>query len=155
MPGVPPAPSEAPACEPGYRPTAPLPRCSLRPWDETTDLATIAACGDARCRSPPMNILSRPRHCAVISCLFVSPALVVAQADAPRPLDTVIVTATRTPQSIANVLSDVRVIDQATINQAGPISLTELLQRHGGVEIAANVGPRPPAQCFLCGRKYK
>jgi len=96
-----------------------------------------------------MNVLSRSWPSTIIFCLCSSHA--IAQSDAPRPLETVIVTATRTPQSIANVLSDVRVIDQATIDQAGPISLTELLQRHGGVEIAANGGPGQLSSVFIRG----
>ncbi len=98
-----------------------------------------------------MNVLPHAWHRILLSWLYSTSALAAAPSDAPQPLETVIVTATRTPQSIANVLSDVRVIDQAAIDQAGPISLTELLQRQGGVEIAANGGPGQLSSVFIRG----
>jgi vitamin B12 transporter len=86
---------------------------------------------------------------AVASGLLLLPAWVAAQSAPPLP--TVVVTATRTPQAAANVLSDVVVIDEETIRRAGPVSLPELLQAHAGVEIAANGGPGQLASVFLRG----
>jgi vitamin B12 transporter len=85
---------------------------------------------------------------AAVPAALALPHPLLAQTPA---LDPVFVTATRTPQAVANVLSDVRVIDAATIRQAGPVTLTELLQAHGGVEIAANGGPGQLAAVFVRG----
>lgn len=91
----------------------------------------------------------RPCLWAAASGLSISPVLVCAQV--AQALQTVVVTATRTPQRVANVLSDVVVIDAETIERAGPISLPELLQARGGVEIASNGGPGQLASVFLRG----
>lgn len=84
---------------------------------------------------------------AVLAALALPHAL---HAQTPA-LEAVVVTATRTPQAVASVLSDLRVIDAQTIRQAGPVTLTELLQAHGGVEIAANGGPGQLAAVFIRG----
>ncbi len=63
----------------------------------------------------------------------------------------VVITATRTPQEAANVLSDVRVIDAATIERSAGLSLPELLQQQAGVEIASNGGPGQLASVFIRG----
>jgi len=70
---------------------------------------------------------------------------------ADQNLPPVVVTATRAPQSVANVLADMRVIDDYTIANAGAMTLTELLQAHGGVEIAANGGPGQISSVFIRG----
>ncbi len=81
-------------------------------------------------------------------CALALPLSLHAQTPVLEP---VVVTATRTPQAIANVLSDLRVIDAQTIREAGPVTLAELLQVHGGVEIAANGGPGQLAAVFIRG----
>jgi vitamin B12 transporter len=86
---------------------------------------------------------------ATASGFLCFPALAAAQAT--QSLQTIVVTATRTPQRVANVLSDVVVIDAETIERAGPISLPELLQAQGGVELAANGGPGQLASVFIRG----
>ena len=62
-----------------------------------------------------------------------------------------VVTATRAPQPIDTVLADLRVIDADAIANAGPMTLTELLQIRGGVEISANGGPGQVSGVFLRG----
>ena len=49
----------------------------------------------------------------------------------------VIVTATRTPQSIKSLLNDVTVIAQADIARAGQSTLVEVLQTQPGIEITS------------------
>jgi vitamin B12 transporter len=63
----------------------------------------------------------------------------------------VVVTATRSAQSLSNTLSDVRVIEADTIRDAGLNTLTELLRIHGGVEITSNGGPGQVSGVFLRG----
>lgn len=82
-----------------------------------------------------------------LSCLFLLlPALALAQ-----PADPIVVTATRLAQPLTEVLADLRVIDRSDIERAGTASLTQLLQRHGGVEISANGGPGQVSGVFLRG----
>ena len=71
--------------------------------------------------------------------------------DASIPRLTTVVTATRVPQSVSSLLSDVRVITSDDIAQAGNLSLPELLRARGGVEIATNGGPGQVAAMFLRG----
>ena len=76
--------------------------------------------------------------------LLVSSTLPLASfAAETQTLQPVVVTATRLPQPIDTVLADLRVIDADTIANAGPMTLTELLQTRGGVEISATSGSRP------------
>ena len=86
--------------------------------------------------------------------LFSLSQLAAAQpAAAPesRPLEPVLVTATRLAQPQSALLSDVRVIDAETIRSAGTMSLPELLRMHGGAEIAATGGPGQISSVFLRG----
>ncbi|MDQ6620406.1 MAG: TonB-dependent receptor [Pseudomonadota bacterium] len=69
----------------------------------------------------------------------------------PVPRIFTVVTATRTPQPVSSLLSDVRVIDATDIADAGTSSLTELLRAKGGVEITANGGPGQVSGVFLRG----
>ncbi|MEO7150613.1 MAG: TonB-dependent receptor [Burkholderiaceae bacterium] len=82
----------------------------------------------------------------LLSCLFHPPA-----AADPARLDPIVVTATRTRLPIADVLSDVVVIDAQAIRNAGAASLAELLQSHGGAEVASNGGPGQTSGIFLRG----
>lgn len=84
--------------------------------------------------------------------LLVSATLPLASLAAePQTLQPVVVTATRMPQPIDTVLADLRVIDADTIANAGPMTLTELLQTRGGVEIAATGEPGQVSSIFLRG----
>jgi vitamin B12 transporter len=76
----------------------------------------------------------------------------IAQATpTPESLPKVFVTATRTPQPVASLLSDVRAIDAEQIAAAGQSTLTELLQSQAGIEIVANGGAGQPSGVFLRG----
>ena len=72
-------------------------------------------------------------------------------ADDVAKLQPVIVTATRTPQPIQNVVADVSVISAEDIRAAGSSTLAELLQTQPGVEIASNGGPGTLASIYLRG----
>ena len=67
------------------------------------------------------------------------------------PLDALVVTATRSPQAMADLVADVTVIDADAIAQAGAQSLAELLRRVPGVEIVMNGGPAATSGVFLRG----
>lgn len=105
------------------------------------------------------SAISRPFLAALIgSFLGLNAAPARADNDSPpsppsaaAPTGPVVITATRTPQQAANVLSDVVVIDADAISRAGPIALPDLLQALGGVEIAANGGPGQVSSVFIRG----
>ncbi len=90
----------------------------------------------------------RPAALCALGLCFLS--VFCRAAEAPQ-LPSVVVTATRTAQPLSSVLSDVRIIDSETIRDAGAATLTELLQLHGGAEIAANGGPGQNSSVFLRG----
>lgn len=94
----------------------------------------------------------RPSAVCGLGLLLSSPALPVLAADAAAAsLPSVVVTATRTPRPVGEVIADMRVIDAETIARAGALSFTELLQMHGGVEINSTGGPGQPSGLFLRG----
>ncbi len=73
----------------------------------------------------------------------VSFACVQAQAESgadATDLDQVVVTATRTPQSLANTLASITVIDRERIDRLQPASLPELLRGTPGLTFANNGG---------------
>lgn len=74
-----------------------------------------------------------------------------ASATGTQALDPVVVTASRQPQSLTQVLADVSVIGPEEIAAAGVDSLAELLQRQPGVEIVQNGGPAAVSGVFLRG----
>jgi vitamin B12 transporter len=78
-----------------------------------------------------------------------------AQPAPPVPkattLEPVVVTASRSPQPIADLLSDLTVIDADTILRSGVQSLPQLLQRQPGVEITIAGGAGATSAAFLRG----
>ena len=83
-------------------------------------------------------------------------ALLVADAAAQSPpapavLDPIVVTASRTPQRLLDLVADVTVIDAQAIAQSGAQGVVALLQRQPGVEIIQNGGPGSTSGVFLRG----
>lgn len=78
---------------------------------------------------------------------YVSPAPTLAF----QSLDSMVVTATRTPQRAVDALRDVVVITREEIDRAGPVSLAELLQREAQVEFRGTGLLGQPAGIFLRG----
>ncbi|MFC1664942.1 TonB-dependent receptor domain-containing protein [Pseudomonadota bacterium] len=80
----------------------------------------------------------------VIAYLCINPQVF---ADSP----TVIVTATRTPQSIDNTIAPVSTITRTEIEQSGAKSVTELLTGMPGIDTSTNGGYGQPSSIFLRG----
>ncbi len=78
---------------------------------------------------------------------YASPAPTLAF----QSLDSMVVTATRSPQRAVDALRDVVVISREEIDRAGPVSLAELLQREAQVEFRGTGGPGQPVGLFLRG----
>jgi len=95
---------------------------------------------------PPFLQLPARVAVALLCCRIAEPGLAqIAQ------LDPVVVTATRIPQPVSSLLSDMRIIDSDAIAAAGNQTLLELLQSQGGVEVAATGGPGQPGAVFIRG----
>ena len=71
--------------------------------------------------------------------------------EAPNRLDNVVITATRSAQSLDSVSAQALIITRADIDTAGVATLTELLQRKAGLEIRATGGPGQPSSVFIRG----
>ncbi len=89
-----------------------------------------------------------------ISLSLSSTGATTAHAQATEPpnrLDNVVITATRTAQTLDSTLAQAVIITRDEIEYAGAASLTELLQRKAGLEIRATGGPGQPSSVFIRG----
>jgi vitamin B12 transporter len=85
---------------------------------------------------------------------FASLALAIAAPAAhaqATAIDSIIVTATRTPTLASEVISDTVTITSQEIADSGAGSLTELLQRQRGIEVSRNGGPGTASNVFIRG----
>ena len=78
-------------------------------------------------------------------------SLAYGQSPPPAVLDPIVVTATRTPQRLLDLVADVTVIDADEIARSGMDSILTLLSRQPGVEITQNGGPGSTSGVFLRG----
>lgn len=66
-------------------------------------------------------------------------------------LGTIVVTATRTPTPVRELLNDISVITQEDIQRSGQTSLPELLRSQPGIEFTANGGAGTSSSVFIRG----
>jgi len=93
--------------------------------------------------------ISRP---AALTSLALAMAACYAHAESTAPsADTVVVTATRSPQPLANVISDTITIGAEQIAESGAGSIVDLLQRQRGIEIARNGGAGAASSVYIRG----
>lgn len=95
---------------------------------------------------------------AVAATLSTSAALADSRADSradagvePAVDRTVVVTATRTPQSAFDVLAPVVVIDREAVERSLATDVADLLRFHAGLELGRNGGPGQATSMFLRG----
>lgn len=96
-----------------------------------------------------------------VSLLALSPVAFAQSvlADAPRLalanpaalLDPVVITGSRTPQRVDEVLADVSVIERPQIERLGVAGLADLLARLSGVQFGRNGGPGGTTSLYLRG----
>ena len=67
------------------------------------------------------------------------------------PADTVVVTATRTPQPLADIISDTVTIKAEQIAEAGAGSVVDLLKRQRGIEVTRNGGAGSSSNVYIRG----
>ena len=75
----------------------------------------------------------------------------ISYAQDTTNLEDVVVTASRTPQKASDVLSDISVITQKQIQQAGQTSLVDLLKTQPGIEISQAGGIGKASSVFIRG----
>ena len=113
----------------------------------------MPAYGDVGRRLVTKVVMTFPvtRQAALASlAMAVATPAVQAQIQAPV-LNSVLVTATRTPQAARDIISDTLSIGAEEIARSGAGSITELLQRQRGIEVTRNGGPGTNSSVFLRG----
>lgn len=83
--------------------------------------------------------------------LALSVLALAASAHAQNKLDTVVTTATRTPQRLSEVLADLTVITRADIERQAVASVADLLRNNGCAEMVRNGGASATTSLFLRG----
>jgi vitamin B12 transporter len=78
-------------------------------------------------------------------------ALASPCAFAGSSIDTVVVTATRSPQRAEALVADTTVISADEIDRSGAGSVADILRRQRGIEIASNGGPGASTSVYLRG----
>jgi vitamin B12 transporter len=84
-----------------------------------------------------------------------TPSASLAQDGNSAALETVVVTANRTPQPLSSVLADISVIDREEIERSGALDLASLLARLPGVEFARSGGPGTATSVFIRGAESR
>ena len=92
---------------------------------------------------------SSPRAAFLVICL--QSAVAYAQSEAATELDSVVVTATRSEQRLADTLPHTTVITRADIDRQQAHDLLDLLTQQAGVEMARSGGFGAQASLFLRG----
>lgn len=89
------------------------------------------------------------------SLLALSALALAASAHAQNKLDTVVTTATRTPQKLSEVLADLTVLTRADIERQASASLADLLRNNGCAEMVRNGGPASTTSLYLRGAETR
>ena len=87
-----------------------------------------------------------------LGMLALSFATVALSEEIPLFLsDEIVVTATRIPQKLSDTLRAVTIINAKDIEQSGQLTLAQVLQQFGGVEISSSGGHGSAASIFIRG----
>jgi len=109
-----------------------------------------------RAQTPARRELARLPF--AIASAFGAAALVhwpSALAQGLPSLQETVVTAARVPQPLSDVVSDVSIIDRATIERSGAVGVADVLARLPGVEITRNGGTGNTASVYLRGAETR
>ncbi|PPE70559.1 TonB-dependent receptor [Caldimonas thermodepolymerans] len=88
--------------------------------------------------------------CAALPCLALAQER-IAQAS----LDTIVVTATRMPQPVGEVVSDITVIDRTMIERSGVTGVVDVLRRVPGIELSRAGGLGGTTSLFVRGAEMR
>ncbi len=98
--------------------------------------------------------LSRPRRCLATALSFLPLAVLAADPSSQPPvpvLQDIVVTASRSPEPLADVVGDVTVIGPEQLEQSGSASLTEIIGQAPGMQFTSNGGPQTASRLFIRG----
>lgn len=95
--------------------------------------------------------LSTTAIAVALSSAFQPTIANAADSADPNVMAAVVVVATRQPARADQLLSDVSVITRQDIEQAGQMTIEELLARQPGIEFSANGGPGTNSSVFVRG----
>ena len=96
------------------------------------------------CQRAPVRLAA-----PTLALLAAFPAL--AQSQRVAMLEAVVVTASRVPVPVTDVIADVSVIDRSVLDQTGQGSLGDILAQQPGVQLSSNGGYRSTTGVFLRG----
>ena len=74
-----------------------------------------------------------------------------ADRNSPASSVPVVVTATRTPQSLTDTLADITVLDRQALQNSGAVALGDVLARVPGIEMSRTGGPGAATSLFIRG----
>ena len=89
------------------------------------------------------------------SLIALAALALAASSHAQNKLDTVVTTASRTPQRLADVLADFTVITRADIERQAAASVADLLRNNGCAEMTRNGGPASATSLYLRGAETR
>jgi vitamin B12 transporter len=101
------------------------------------------------------NTPARTRQCLAVLASFAPLTLALPAAAQTAPAETVVVTASRSPQALSAVLADVSVLGPDDIARSGAGGLADLLGRLPGVEFARNGGSGATTSVYLRGSESR
>lgn len=112
------------------------------------------------CAAAPLNLRLRPAALALATLAACAAhaqegtTLLAQNLHAPS-MSEVVVTATRTPQPLADLVADVSIVDRKTIEESGATGLADVLSRLPGVAMARNGGPGTTTSVYLRGAETR
>ena len=89
------------------------------------------------------------------SLIALAALALAASSHAQNKLDTVVTTASRTPQRLADVLADFTVITRADIERQAAASVADLLRNNGCAEMVRNGSPAANTSLYLRGAETR
>lgn len=98
-----------------------------------------------------MSLIFTRRALVASLCIFPLAAMAQTSTSPVQKLDEIVVTASRTPEALRDVVGDVTVIDQQELQAAGKDSLAEILSRQPGVQFTSSGGPQTQTSIFIRG----
>lgn len=128
-----------------------------RNWSASMHTLALARAPGAALRSPSafpvLRTLSALAAASLLACQAHAQAQQAQQAQRAQAsqLDTVVVTASRSEQSLRTVTADMTVIDAETITRSGATGVADLLVQVPGVQINRNGGPGQVTSVYLRG----
>lgn len=99
--------------------------------------------------------MKSPCRTAAFAAVVLLPQSIPAVLAQETVTEAVVVTASRQPQRVSDVLSRVEILDRDAIERAGQQSLVDLLRSQPGIRVSATGGPGAPSSVFIRGAESR